>query len=371
MTKVQLIWFELYAVLWEREHRSHQVRHVGIMEIARDDNLGSVTRIFNSAGSVVFSAQYDPWGVQTVTTNTIAFSRGYCGHEMLNGFQLINMNGRLYDPYLGRFLSPDNYVQLPTSAQSFNRYSYCLNNPLKYVDPEGELFFLSSISGFIHGLKRLFHGGKITDPLKYMYKNMLNELKVNFGLFVAKSPLQFLSRFTWEFPQTIAGYYYSNYRLATTYIDHVGYYDGATYVYTYKYKHGFGGVTLGNYINIDSKEPWPRDARGRFDPSKNLLFMHEYGHYLQSQEYGWGYLLSVGIPSLFSAIKDRNWLAVVEDYTYENGSFETSKHITHWYELSANRKAHTYFSRRGMNWDYKQYPLYINKILYYKKRYIN
>ena len=50
------------------------------------------------------------------------------------------MNGRMYDPVLGRFLTPDNFVQMPTSAQSFNRYSYCLNNPLKYTDPSGELF---------------------------------------------------------------------------------------------------------------------------------------------------------------------------------------------------------------------------------------
>ena len=137
------------------------------------DNLGSVTRIIRSNGATVFSAQYDPWGVQPQTINTIGFNRGYCGHEMLNGFQLINMrsatsgdafflrcptkasklervtkwrkNGRLYDPYLGRFLSPDNYVQLSTSAQSFNRYSYCLNNPLKYVDPDGEWFGLDDL----------------------------------------------------------------------------------------------------------------------------------------------------------------------------------------------------------------------------------
>ena len=50
------------------------------------------------------------------------------------------MNGRLYDPILGRFLSPDSYVQMPDFSQSFNRYSYCLNNPLKYTDPSGELF---------------------------------------------------------------------------------------------------------------------------------------------------------------------------------------------------------------------------------------
>ena len=47
------------------------------------------------------------------------------------------MNGRLYDPAVGRFLSVDPYVQNPGSTQSYNRYSYCLNNPLKYTDPSG------------------------------------------------------------------------------------------------------------------------------------------------------------------------------------------------------------------------------------------
>ena len=50
-----------------------------------------------------------------------------------------NMNGRLYDPVIGRFFSPDNYVQDMEGTQSFNRYSYCLNNPLKYTDPTGQL----------------------------------------------------------------------------------------------------------------------------------------------------------------------------------------------------------------------------------------
>ena len=48
------------------------------------------------------------------------------------------MNGRVYDPRLGRFLSPDPYVQAPGYSQSFNRYSYVWNNPLKYTDPDGE-----------------------------------------------------------------------------------------------------------------------------------------------------------------------------------------------------------------------------------------
>ena len=61
-------------------------------------------------------------------------------------FGLVNMNGRLYDPILGRFLSCDNYVQMPDNTQNFNRYSYCLNNPLKYNDPSGE--FIPQLIGF-------------------------------------------------------------------------------------------------------------------------------------------------------------------------------------------------------------------------------
>lgn len=52
------------------------------------------------------------------------------------------MNARLYDPAIGRFLSPDPYVQAPGNSQNFNRYSYCLNNPLKYNDPSGEFWWL-------------------------------------------------------------------------------------------------------------------------------------------------------------------------------------------------------------------------------------
>ena len=108
--------------------------------IAFTDNLGSILSVMDENGMKVFDASYDAWGRQTVTLNTIGLHRGYTGHEMLNEFDIINMNGRLYDPVLGRFFSPDNYVQMPDNSQNFNRYSYCLNNPLKYTDPSGNLF---------------------------------------------------------------------------------------------------------------------------------------------------------------------------------------------------------------------------------------
>jgi RHS repeat-associated protein len=65
-------------------------------------------------------------------------NRGWCGHEHLPFFGLVNMNARLYDPILGRFLSPDPYIQAPNNPANFNRYTYCLNNPLKYTDEDGE-----------------------------------------------------------------------------------------------------------------------------------------------------------------------------------------------------------------------------------------
>ena len=59
------------------------------------------------------------------------------------------MNGRLYDPVLGRMLSPDPYIQMLGYAQNYNRYSYVLNNPLKFTDPSGEFIFTAIVVGFI------------------------------------------------------------------------------------------------------------------------------------------------------------------------------------------------------------------------------
>jgi RHS repeat-associated protein len=70
-------------------------------------------------------------------TSALDIDQGFTGHEMLDDFGLIHMNGRIYDPELGRFLSPDPFVQVPEYSQNFNRYSYVLNNPLSYTDPSG------------------------------------------------------------------------------------------------------------------------------------------------------------------------------------------------------------------------------------------
>lgn len=102
------------------------------------DHLGSVTGLYDQNGNKAFSASYDVWGKRTVATGSIEYYRGFTGHEHLDQLGLIDMNGRMYDPLLGRFLSPDPFVQSPSDPQNYNRYSYCLNNPLKYIDPNGE-----------------------------------------------------------------------------------------------------------------------------------------------------------------------------------------------------------------------------------------
>jgi RHS repeat-associated protein len=125
------------------------------------DYLGSITHIATSSGSVVQELSYDAWGRLRNPINQLAYApdgepalflgRGYTGHEHLPWFGLINMNARLYDPALGRFLSPDPFVQAPDFSQNFNRYSYCLNNPLKYTDPDGEWNWLVAGIGFVFG----------------------------------------------------------------------------------------------------------------------------------------------------------------------------------------------------------------------------
>ena len=80
--------------------------------------------------------------------------RGYTGHEQLNGFGIINMNARLYDPLLARFLAPDPFVG-SGMTNDFNRYVYCRNNPLMFSDPTGESW-KSFWSDFGNAFKRDF-----------------------------------------------------------------------------------------------------------------------------------------------------------------------------------------------------------------------
>lgn len=114
------------------------------------DHLGSVDAITDINGSVVQQMSFDAWGQRRNAQSWEALiqnavqgfessitTRGYTGHEMLDQVGLIHMNGRIYDPRLGRFLQADSFVDGVTNTQGYNRYSYVGNNPLSYTDPSG------------------------------------------------------------------------------------------------------------------------------------------------------------------------------------------------------------------------------------------
>jgi RHS repeat-associated protein len=101
-----------------------------LYDIVRDYQ-GSITHLVDdSDGTVVAEYSYDPWGrlrdpqtleIYTPGSSTmpeLMIGRGYTAHEHLDWFGLINMNARLYDPAIGRFLSPDPYVQAPGFTQN-------------------------------------------------------------------------------------------------------------------------------------------------------------------------------------------------------------------------------------------------------------
>ena len=109
------------------------------------DAIGSITAITSESGSVERRFAFDPWGkrVDPQTQVTILSStnggvtRGFTGHEELDDLGLVHMNGRVYDPSLGRFLSADSQVEDESDPQDYNRYSYVRNRPLVLTDPTG------------------------------------------------------------------------------------------------------------------------------------------------------------------------------------------------------------------------------------------
>ncbi len=122
------------------------------------DRLGSPVAMSTSTGILREKLAYDAWGKRrtldgapittadggsnsaTPTPDTIdgaTDNRGFTGHEMLDGLDLVHMNGRIYDPLTARFMSADPILQDPMNGQSYNRYSYVMNNPTNLVDPTG------------------------------------------------------------------------------------------------------------------------------------------------------------------------------------------------------------------------------------------
>ncbi len=316
------------------------------------DHLGSITGAINNETGKVYRQSFDAWGRKRNPENwtysnipdNFPFMRGYTGHEHLKWFGLINMNGRMYDAALCRFLSPDLYVQMPDYSQNFNRYSYALNNPLVYTDPSGEFFVWDSwLMGLVDGF---FSSGSNRFDNAWDEANLRggNDIKIWGGLFVTDPNKNFggqvwevFSRFTWQLPQTIGGFgtahSFNTFGLSGG-IESVDYKYGATVLKTRN--DGWGGVTQGSFIVGDNSI----EAN-----TNNPLFQHEYGHYIQSQSMGWAYYPRVGIPSLFSK-------------KFNRADFN-SRHNYNPVEQDANVRAIKYFQDNvdDFTWDFNKNPI--------------
>jgi RHS repeat-associated protein len=116
---------------------------------ATSDHLGSSDVVMDSGANVLTRESFTPFGARRgsnwtgipATGDYTAFGnttrRGFTNHEMLDSVSLVHMNGRVYDPYLGRFLSPDTVIQSLGATESINPYAYAWNDPLKFIDPSG------------------------------------------------------------------------------------------------------------------------------------------------------------------------------------------------------------------------------------------
>jgi len=329
---------------------------------AQKDHLGSIIKLTDYNGTVGFSATYDAWGRQTITNNTLKFHRGYTGHEHLPEFDLINMNGRMYNPILGRFLSPDPYVQAPEFSQSYNRYAYCINNPLIYTDPTGEKWkgwkwgvldlltrgAVSTTVGLTAMAAAITYGG-IAAPTfftalpkmnnayiagliggdKYPENRAKNAWKISMGLLKTDEDKNFLnrtwqvfSRHTWQQPMTMIGYEFANTANNWTQLNGVEYFHGATVILSDRMKEG-RGISIGGYIGLN-----PNDGALNYD---NFLLLHEYGHFLQTRQWGGIATLSSSIFSGLSAGFD--WRSI-GDHGYT------------WVERDANARVLSYFGKR-------------------------
>ncbi len=113
------------------------------------DHLGSTDVITDQNGNTAQEVSFDVFGnKRNVSTwngeiTTIEFSplsitsKAYTGHESADEVGVIHMNGRIYDPKLGRFMQADPFIDGVTDSQGYNRYTYVRNNPLAYTDPTG------------------------------------------------------------------------------------------------------------------------------------------------------------------------------------------------------------------------------------------
>lgn len=128
------------------------------------DHLGSSNVITDGSGNRIANYEYQPYGKTSKQTGTDITNHKFTGKELDDSTGLYYYGARYYDPEIGRFITADTIVQHPNDPQDLNRYAYCRNNPIKYVDPTGHGWFSKIIGAIAAVFAFIVTGGPAGNP---------------------------------------------------------------------------------------------------------------------------------------------------------------------------------------------------------------
>ncbi len=123
------------------------IRVNGTVYYILSDHLGSASTTTDSSGIVTGEQRYYPFGETRLITGSIPTDHLYTGQREITGLGIYHYGARFYSPKLGRFLSPDSIIPDQFNPQYLNRFSYGLNNPLRYTDPTGHAVYSEPEAG--------------------------------------------------------------------------------------------------------------------------------------------------------------------------------------------------------------------------------
>ncbi len=151
----------------------------GTLSFLISDHLGSTSLSTDANGTVTSEQRYTAWGEVRFSSSDLPTQYTYTGqYSYTTDFGLLFYNARWVDPYLNRWTQPDSIVPDPSNPQSLDRYSYVLNNPIRYTDPSGHNF--CDEDGNCYGAKGWYRApGAPRLSVIDTYKKMIN---VEFGI---------------------------------------------------------------------------------------------------------------------------------------------------------------------------------------------
>lgn len=155
-----------FAIVTQTElERDGAVEEEETLRYLHRDHLGSLSAITDEDGQVEERFSFDSWGErrdidwrdsdEVEELASAVTTRGFTDQEQIDSLGLVHMNGRVYDPMIGRFISADPFVQFPNNLQSYNRYSYVLNNPLSLTDPSGYFSLGKALGSAAKAIRRV------------------------------------------------------------------------------------------------------------------------------------------------------------------------------------------------------------------------